>query len=232
MCKKIIIFILLTGFCAIGFSEEIKLKIIEKKGTVDIKFRDQNWHEPELNNIISYGTEIFTGFHSQLSIEVGTDSYITINQLSHVIIENVIAKKEEAKINLFLKSGYLVILSKTKKDYKKKIFVTLDKGTVEFNNSGGEIYLIKDKGVIIKAFKGRVKIGSKLSKIHFIRRGEVCGILPEGKLLENDYYLRRKLNAKPNHIINPQDIIGYYELMFQPYTSETGISDYYDAYHP
>ena len=222
MRKKIIFIILLLTLVISGFAQEVRLKVIEKKGVVDIKSRDGEWIETSLNDIIPYGIEIFTGFHSSISIEVGNESYITVNQLTRVKIETVLARKKEAIISLSLISGYLVILSKSTGEYKNKIFISLNKGTVEFNDSGGEVYSRQDKGTIIKSFSGKIKIGSKLSKVYFIRKGEVCGISPDGKLVESDYYLRKKINAKPNDVISPQQIIGYYDLFFQPYTSDIG----------
>ena len=229
---KIIIFILTIIIIGSGFSEEIKFKIVEKKGVVDIKYRDGKWEKPYINDIIPSGTEIFTGFHSQLSIEVGNGSYITINQLTNVKIEKIIITKEGVVTGLYLSRGYLVIFSKMMGKYKNKILVSLNQGNVEFNDSGGEVYLRQDKGAIIKSFSNNVKIGSRFKNIYFINKGEVCGILPSGQLIESDYYLRRKINVKPNNINESQEIIAYYDLLFQPYTSDIGTNDYYNVFRP
>lgn len=231
--KKIFI-ILFIFFLSINIinSQQIRLKIVEKKGLVDIKTRDGKWTKPELNDVINYGTEIFTGFHSQLSIEIGNNSFVTINQLSHVKIEKVLILKKEATTKLYLTRGYLVALSKPIKSYKNKIFVTMSKGSVEFNDAGGEIYLRKDKGAIIKSFQNKVKIGSKLSKVYAIRKGEVCGITSTGRLIEGDEYLRKNINAIPNDLDQPQEIIAYYDLLFQNYSLEFGSGDYTNNQRP
>lgn len=231
--KKILISIV-SVFFIVSFinSQQIRLKVVELKGLVDVKTREGKWEKFELNDMLSDGIEIFTGYHSQMSIEIGTGSFITINQLSSVKIEKILNLKQEATTKIYLSRGYIIVLSKPIGDYKNKIFVTMDKGTVEFDNSGGEIYLRKDKGAVIKSFINRIKIGSKLSKVYMIRKDEVCGITNTGKLIEGDKYLRQNINAIPNELDEPQEIIAYYDLLFQDYTTEFGTNDYTNNFRP
>jgi len=231
--KKICILFLLINISILSlFCEEIKLVVVEQKGIIDIKTLDEKWFIPKRNDIISYGTEIITGFHSQISLEIEEKSYITVNQLSKVKIENIITTENDITININLISGYIVIHAKSLNAKKINIFVNINKSNVEFTNASGEIYLREDKGAIIKAFTGRLKIGSKLAKIYFLRKNEVCGISTGNVLIESDYFLRRNINAKSNTLYEKQLSDAYYDFLFLPYTQDFTVPDYQDNFRP
>ncbi|OHD19810.1 MAG: hypothetical protein A2086_13745 [Spirochaetes bacterium GWD1_27_9] len=229
--KKFILFYIFV-FCFAIYSQELPIKVIEKKGNVDIKFRDDKWGSVAVEDVLIGGTEIFTGFNSQLSLELGEGTYVTINQLSKVIIDNIRVKKSEASMELYLANGFLVVMAKKANDINNKIIVTFMEGNVQFENSGGEIYLRKEQGAIIKCFLGKIKINPKIKTFYWINKNEMCGITTGGLLVENDIFLRKRSNTLPNDIKNPNEIDYYFNVICQPYTSDIGTNDYKGANSP
>lgn len=219
-------------FLFVSFAQEIPIKVIEKTGKIDVKFRDGEWQTVNADDILLSGTEIFTGIHSSLTMEFGVGSYITVNQLSKVTIENMRLKKNEANLDLNLNSGFLVILSKKQSDLNNKIIVNFMQSSIVFDNSGGEIYLRKEQGAIIKSFMGKVSINPKIKTFYFITKNEVCGITKDGLLLEYDYFLRQAINNKPNEITNENQIETYFEYLSKPYNFDSGTNDYRDSKRP
>lgn len=213
-------------------AQELKFSIVEVKGPVDIRYRDNEWEKASIETIVGSGTELFTGYHSQVTIEIGNNSYITVNQFTHIIIDKILVRKDEATTSLSLLRGYLVILSKPIGEFRNKISVMTKNGNVEFDDAGGEVYLRKDKGIVVKSFLGKINIGTKFSKIYFINKDEVCGILPGGRLISADYYLRQNINALPNNVNSPQDIQSFYQYISLPYTNELRTNDFHNHYEP
>ncbi len=214
------------------FGEEIKLLVVEKKGTIDLKDRDGKYKTTKLNDILQYGTEIITGFHSDISIKIGEDSYITINQLSSVKITNVLVDSKAITTTLTLDYGYLVIYARPIGSMDNRIIVSINRSNVEFSNSGGEIYMRKDKGSIIKSSNGTIKIGTRLVKTYFIGKNETCAILPTDVLIESDYFLRKKINVKANSIYEDQKSHAFLDYIFQDYTKNVDTNDYSDQVRP
>jgi hypothetical protein len=213
-------------------SEDIKLLVVEKKGTVDLKDREEKFKNLELNDVLQYGTEITTGFHSQISIQIGDDSYITLNQLSSIKINNVLVNKDVITTSIILNYGYVILYAKPVGKIKNKIIVGINRSNVEFENSSGEIYMRKDKGSIIKSYSGIIKIGTKLIKTYFISKDEICGILSTDILIESDYFLRRKINIKPNEFYENQKANAYFDAIFDNYTSDEYSNDYSEQVRP
>ena len=232
MKKKLLYFIFFLLTILKIFSIDSNYKIIEIKGKVDMRPVNGEWKAPEIDEIITGTTEIFTGFHSQITFEVGNNSYVTLNQLTNATLTDTTtdAKNEFKIVGVELTTGYIVANAKEKN--KIVIMINSGKDHAEFGESNGEVYYRKDNGALIKSFAGMVKIGAKLSKMYFIKKGEVCGITPGGKLLESDYFLRREINIAPNNIIDPKDLEIYYELLSIPYTSEPKTNDYSNVFRP
>jgi hypothetical protein len=231
--KKInfIFFMMFNIVCLIN-SQEIKMLIVEKKGIVDIKDMNEQYKKLELNDVLQYGSEITTGFHSQVSIQIGENSYITVNQLSSILISNVLVNKDEITTSVTLNHGYIVVFAKPIGKIKNRIIININRSNVELSNSGCEIYMRHDKGSIIKCINGMIKIGTKLVKTYFINKDETCGILPTDILIESDYFLRRKINVKANEIYEDQKTNAYFDYIFNNYTKDINTNDYSDQVRP
>ncbi|HOV14492.1 MAG TPA: hypothetical protein PK771_09435 [Spirochaetota bacterium] len=214
------------------FSQEIPITVIEKKGKVDLKIRDNDWSSVNIGDIILTGSEFFTGLHSSITLEFGKESYITINQLSQATIDNVRLKKGEINVEVKLNNGYLVLLSKKNETQTNKISVNFEVGNVVFANSGGEVYLRKEEGAIIKSFLGRVTVNPKIKTFYFLDKDEFCGITPGGILLDYDFFLRKEIITKPNEITNKNQIDTYFEILSKPFNSDVGSNDYRESLRP
>lgn len=236
--KKLLIILFSLCFVYLFYGQnvtnnnDINFTITEKSGNVDVSVNDAKWKSIEMNDVLNGNIEILTGFHSHITLKIGENSNITVNQLTHITIENNSITDKGAIINIALHNGYVSVNSKKVKNFSTSILVNLTKGNVEFNNSTGEVFYNVEKGAVIKSMKGMVKIGAKLTKVYYITSDEVCGILPDGRLVESDYYLRRAMNAKPNQIIESNDIESYYEQFFQNYTTQRRSNDYGNAFRP
>ena len=230
--RSVLLYIFLFAFTFTLFSQEIPFSVIEKKGKVDVKFRDSNWDTVNTGDVVLSGTEIFTGLHSSITLEFGEGSYITVNQLSRMTIDNIRLKKNEVNIDLNLQNGFLVLYSKKNLNLNSKISVNFSQGNAVFENSGGEVYLRKEQGAIIKSFLGKVTINPKIKTLYFITKDEVCGINPDGMLIEYDYFLRQDIIIKPNEITNKNQIDAYFEYLSKPFNFETGSNDYRDNLRP
>lgn len=233
MTKKILIMAILINLLSFFYSEELSYKITEKKGSADIKFKEGDWKKAEVNQSIPNYSEIITGYNSQLTIEITQGNYITINQLSHIKINEEEEKFECCITNIKILRGFIMAYSKRETNQKNKIFVYMENGSVEFNESSGEIYLREDKGSFIKAYGGKVKIYTKNRKhIYNLKKDELCAFLPNGSFLDTDYFLRRDVIIKPNNLIDPQGIIAYYDQLFQYYTNNPKSNDYNNNFRP
>src|SRR4030042_3901965 len=100
--KKILLLMFVLLITNYIFSLNDKYTIIEKKGIVDIMNKSGISKPAQLNSEVLDDSEIFTGFHSMLTIEINKDSYLVINQLSNVIIEPEIENENETIFNLTL----------------------------------------------------------------------------------------------------------------------------------
>lgn len=213
-------------------AQDSNYRIIEIKGRIDMRTVNGEWKTAQMDGVINENTEIFTGFHSQITFEVGNNSYLTLNQLTNAVITDATTdtKNEFKIIGVELTSGYVVANAKEKN--KIVVRINSNKDHAEFAESSGEVYYRKDNGTLIRSFAGMVKIGAKLSKMYFIKKGEVCGITPGGKLLESDYFLRREISIVPNNITDEKEIEAYYEILSLPYSSEPGTNDYTNSFRP
>jgi hypothetical protein len=229
--KKIIIFLIFSLVLQGLISQEIKVKVIEKRGIVDLK-KNGEWISVNNGEILEPGTEIFTGIYAQLTLEIGTGSYITINQLSHSVLGETKTNNADLITEMYLLNGYLVLYAKKNESYKNKILINFIQGNTIFQEAGGEVYLRKEQGVIIKSFSGFVSVNPKSKTFYFIKKDEMCGITPDGILIENDYFLRRAINIKPYTVNNQSQVEAYYNFIFQPYSSEMNSNDYRDALSP
>jgi len=246
MKKLFLLAIMLIGLSFIYSQEakDVQIKISELKGIVDVKTGEGKWGQPALGGIISANSRIITGFHSQITLQADEYLYITINQLSEANvteirtgkIENAKSKKEVGREEVFVKidlvRGYAVCFSKAAEKIIYRANIAFQNGFAEFNNAGGEIYYRYDKGALIKSFSGKIIIGAKLNKKNFVNKGEISLITPSGNLLDNDYFLRQDITAKPSSISNEPDIIAYYNYITLPYTSNNKTNDYSDQFRP
>ncbi|MCG8569948.1 MAG: hypothetical protein MJB14_07385 [Spirochaetes bacterium] len=225
--KRIMIFlglliILANSLC----SQELIFKVQEVKGNIDVKNRDGSWKTVEVGDVLVTGNEIFTGLHSHISLEIDQGTFVTVNQLSHLIIERVRLKKDEFNSELLLKTGYVIVYSKNYDNLQNRILITFFGGNILFNNSGGEIYFRQENGAVIKSFQGLVKIRTKIINKYFIRKNEVCAITQEGHLLENDYFIRRNINTNPLEYQNEADLLYYYQQLVNYYSNDVNQNDY------
>lgn len=217
---------------SIFFAQEIAITVVEKKGKVDLKVRDGEWQGVQEKDILLTGSEIFTGLHSSITLEFGNGSYITVNQLTKATLTSVRLVKNEINVILTLDSGYMSILSKKNEKFLTKLTVNLGVGNVIFANSGGEVYLRKESGAIIKSIFGKVTVNPKVKTFAFIHKGEICGITAGGLLIEHDYFVRKEIITKPNEILNESQINAYFEIISSPFSLDFGSNDYGNNYRP
>jgi hypothetical protein len=223
--KKIFLSLLISFFVFQLFSEPIAIKVIEKRGIVDIK-KDNSWTVVSKGDIVAPGTEIFTGVNAQLTLEIGNGSYITLNQLSNAVLKETKEKNFDSTTEMFLINGYIVVYSKKIPKLKTKIIINFAQGNTVFQESGGEVYLRKEQGAIIKSFLGYIKINPKNKTFYSIGKNEICAITKDGMLIENDYFLRRVINSNPSTVTKNGQLEAYYNFLFQPYTSEIDSNDF------
>ena len=233
MFKKIFFIILSLGVLYSFFSVETQYKIIEKKGIVDIRFKNGEWQKAKEDQLIPIYAEVLTGVHSQLTIEITEGSHITINQLSHVKINEIEETTECCVTNVSLLRGYILANAKRISNEKNKIYIYIENGIAEFNESSGEVYLREDKGAFIKAYENKVKVTTK-KKLPLInlKQDEICCFLSNGKFLDSDYFIRRNINIKPNNLAKPNSITAYYDQLFYYYTNDPRSNDYDSQFKP
>lgn len=230
--KQFIFLILILFSVNPFFSDEIDVSIVEKTGVVDIKNKDEEWKSANIGDKLFIRTEIFTGLHSQLSIKIDNTSFVTVNQLSSVIISSIERTKDSNMILLEVKNGFFVILSKRNNKIKNNIVLTFSTGKVSFENSGGELYLGTDRGMLLKVSNGKVKVEPKIKTFYTLGKNEMCGITKDGYLVENDVFIRRNINTISNHIKDKEKISLFLEQLSQPGTLEFYTNDFFDNQNP
>jgi hypothetical protein len=229
--KKYLFCFLFFIFSFIVYSQDIQIKVTEKLGKVDLK-SEGKWNSVSIGQLLSEEMEIYTGFHSKLTFEVGNGSYITINQLSHCIIGKQKIDEKSAITEVTLQSGFIVAYTKKIASYKNQLVVNTFGGSAVLENAGGEIYARTEQGSIIKSFFGTINIKPKVKNLYFIIKNEICGLTTSGLLIENDYFLRRNINIKPNNLNNQSLIDEYYNFIFANYSKEYESNDYKDSRKP
>jgi len=231
LMNRFFFFVLLFVVSFRLYSQDVEIRIIEKKGTIDIK-KENSWIQLNIGEKIYPGSEIFTGVYSQLTLEIGKGSYITLNQLSHAVLGDTKATEKLISTEMYLINGFAVIYAKKTEPVKNNIIVNFMQGNVVFKESGGDVYLRKEQGVIVKSFLGNITINPKSKTFYFITKDEMCGITSDGTLIENDYFLRRTITGVPNTIDNKNQIDAYYSFVFLPYSREKNSNDYKDSNSP
>jgi hypothetical protein len=219
-------------FSSTSFSVDFQLKIIEKKGIINVKTKSGEWKSLDDTTAIQPQTDIFTDFHSQLTFEVGPGSYITVNQLSQIKIGEQKTNINDVITDIYLTNGFIIVYANKTKSYRNRIRINFNNGYSIFEKSGGEVYQRDKQGTIVKSFQGMIKIYPKIKTFYYITKNEICGITPSGILIENDYFLRRNINTIPNDTTNPGLIETYFNFIFLPYTRDKSGSDYKDVLQP
>lgn len=180
------------------------------------------------------GDELFTGLHSSVTIEIGNGSFVTANQFTNIVFDKVRSKADESFTEFILNRGYAVVYSNKDDDQlvTNKIIISSDLTTVEFNRSGGDIYIKEGSGVIVQSFIGNLKVTSKIKNIYLLRKNQVCGIREDGILLENDYFIKNKFLNPTINYYDTGDLSAYFESMGQYFTEDKYKSDYSSNLNP
>ena len=229
--KKIgAVFCLIIFFQLSTFAQEKTYKVVEKKGSVDVRVRSGKWYSVQEGDFMISGTEIFTGLHSHLSLEIENGSYITVKQLSHVIIDRVRLKKDEVNSEFYVQNGYVVVYSRKDGSLKNRVLLVFPGGNAQFENSGGELYYRSESGSVIKSFKGKVQIRSQVRNIYNLWKGEVAGVTAAGILVESDYFVRRKISTKPLEYESEGEMAYYFKQLLNYYSLDKNKTDYGEAF--
>lgn len=224
MVKKLLITLLCTASLSL-WAQSATFKVVELKGSIDIKERDGKWQKATEGDLLVNGTEIFTGLHSHISLEIGENSYITFNQLTNAILDKIRTQKEEILCEIYLINGYVITSAQDTASYKNRITIAFMDGNAAFENAAGEVYLRKEYGALIKSGRGRIVTASNTLNKYVLHTGEQAAILPGGKMLENQYFLMRNCVGTPAGIASDREKELYYNNFFN-YYSDWGSGDY------
>lgn len=212
------------------YSQIVSYKVVEVKGSVDYKTREGDWREAHVGELFKGGTEIFTGLHSHISFEIGAKTFITVKQLSNVLLSDIRVRKNEALVDIYLKNGYTVVYAGNLGAFVNKVSVSFFDGSVRFEESGGEIYLRKESGAVIESFKGKIDVFSLIKNRYFILEGEMCGLDTRGKLIESDYFLRKNIQSVPADYLSDREKEIYMNSIFYNNSLDRYTGDYNDAF--
>ncbi len=228
----VLLFLFYLIFSAAVYGQEISIKVIEVKGIVDIKTPEAGWQKALDGTILSPGFEVTTGFRSQLTLEIGNSSYITINQNTTFSLDVVRARQREAIIETRFVRGYIVAYAKKVDNFSNKIFVSFDEGSVIFENSGGEIYSKRPDGVFVNNFLGKSTVKGKMLDTAFLGNDEKCMVNSDGKIIDGNYLTKRLAKAKPSFIDNVLLENSYYGNETPIFSQEYDWNDYTNQFRP
>lgn len=188
--RFIIIFLVLPIICFAQSEAEQKLsfKVMEVKGEVFRSNEEGGWTEVKNGDLLSDDTEILTGLHSSLSLDLTEKSYITISQLSDVILQNTRIKKYALTTEIYIVSGMIITSSEKMDDLDNELSVMFINGKTTLKNASGQIYMRKGYGVTVISDNGDFEIEQNIlgrSIKHKVYPGDRCLLKMNGQIVEN-----------------------------------------------
>lgn len=188
--KFILLFLLMPIMCFAQSEPEQKLsfKVAEVKGEVFRNDDEKGWIQVKNGDVLSDNTQILTGLHSSLSLDLTEKSYITINQLSDVILQTTRIKKFTLATEIYVISGMIVTSSEKLKDLDNEISVMFINGKATLKNASGQIYMRKGYGVTLLSESGNIEIEQNVLNKNIKRKvypGDKCILKMNGQLVEN-----------------------------------------------
>lgn len=195
--KFIIPFLLIPLICFAQSEEEQKLsfKVTEVKGEV-FRSDENGWTVVKNGDVLSDNTEILTGLHSSLSLDLTESSYITISQLSDVILQNTRIKKYTLTTEIYIVSGMIITNSENMQDLDNEISVVFINGKAVLKNAAGQIYMRKGYGVTILSDRGDTEIEQNILGKNIKRKiypGDRCVLKTNGQLAENSELIKTEM---------------------------------------
>ncbi len=188
--KMILLFLLIPIICFAQSEQEQKLsfKVTEVKGEVFRNNEDEGWIAVKDGDLLSDNTQILTGLHSGLSLDLTEKSYITISQLSNVILQSTRIKKFTLTTEIYIVSGMVVTSSEKMQDLNNELSVIFDNGKAILENASGQIYMRKGYGVTIFSERGDINIEQNILGKTIKRKvypGDYCLLKKNGRFVEN-----------------------------------------------
>lgn len=189
--KCIILFLLMPLICFAQSKQEQKLsfKVTEVRGEVFRSSDENGWTAVKNGDLLSDNTEILTGLHSSLSLDLTEKSYITISQLSDVILQSTRIKKYALATEIYIVSGMIITSSEKMQDLDNEISVLFINGKSTLKNASGQIYMRKGYGVTVFSDKGDIEIEQTILGKNIKRKiypGDHCVLTMNGQLAENN----------------------------------------------
>lgn len=203
--KFIIIFLIMPIICFAKSEAEQKLsfKVTEVKGEVFRSNDENGWTKVKNGDLLSDNTEILTGLHSSLSLDLTEKSYITISQLSDVILQSTRIKKYTLATEIYIVSGMIITSSEKLQDLDNELSVMFINGKAVLKNASGQIYMRKGYGVTVISDKGDFEVEQNILGKNIKRKvypGDRCVLKMNGQLVENgeltelDMFMSKSLN--------------------------------------
>ena len=188
---KFILFFLIIPFICFAQSEpeqKLSFKVAEVKVEVFRNNEENGWTPVKNGDVLPDNTQILTGLHSSLSLDLTEKSYITISQLSDVVLQTTRIKKFTLTTEIYIVSGMIITSSEKLQDLDNEINVMFINGKATLKNAAGQIYMRKGYGVTLLAENGDIEIEQNILRKNIKRKiypGDKCLLKMNGQLVEN-----------------------------------------------
>lgn len=187
--KFIVLFLLMPIICfAQSEQQKLSFKVTEVKGEVFRSSDENGWTAVKNGDLLSDNTEILTGLHSSLSLDLTEKSYITISQLSDVILQSTRIKKYALTTEIYVVNGMIITSSEKMQDLNNELSVMFINGKTVLKNASAQIYMRKGYGVTVFSDKGDIEIEQSILGKNIKRKiypGDHCVLKMNGQLAEN-----------------------------------------------
>ncbi len=196
---RFILFFLLIpiiSFSQTQQKEKLSFKVTEVKGEVFRSDNESGWVQVKSGDLLSDNTEILTGLHSSLSLDLTEKSYITISQLSDVILQSTRIKKFTLTTEIYIVSGMVITSSEKLGNLDNEISLMFINGKTTLKNASGQIYMRKGYGVSVFSEKGDIEIEQCIIGKNIKRKvypGDECLLKMNGQLVENSELIKQKM---------------------------------------
>lgn len=196
--RFILFFLLIPIICFSQTQQEQKLsfKVTEVKGEVFRSDNESGWVPVKNGDMLSDNTEILTGLHSSLSLDLTEKSYITISQLSDVILQSTRIEKFTLATEIYIVSGMIITSSEKFENLDSELSLMFINGKATLKNASGQIYMRKGYGVSVFSEKGDIEIEQNIIGKSIKRKvypGDQCVLKMNGQLIENSEIVEKEM---------------------------------------
>lgn len=226
--QNLTLLLLLSLFPIFSQNETISFKVVELKGDVHCKEEAGEWKKLKAGDTLSENTELFTGLHSYVSLDIGENSFLTVTQFSNVFLNRIEIKKFTFSSEIYITNGLVIASTRKVGDLDYELIISFINGRVILDNASAQIYIRKEYGTLIESETGKITVENTILKSthkHPLLPGEKYAVLANNRTLENDYFIRKSTTLTPGNVAETEEQL-YFDKLYHFYSDPSSKNSY------